>query len=95
MITEPVTGSDNLNKAIIQWGSNYLISHGYTLKCDLPEDVQNTPWSYVVRFEASEGIIYLKHMPKLLALEPIIIQILHDQFHAIELHIVTVILYCI
>lgn len=82
MTTEPVTGNDNLNKEIIQWGCKYLSSHGYTLKSNLPENVQNTPWSYVVRFATSAGYIYLKHTPKLIGLEPIITQILHDQFHA-------------
>ena len=82
MTTEPVTGNDNLNKEIIQWGCKYLSSHGYTLKSNLPENVLNTPWSYVVRFETSDGYIYLKHTPALLALEATIIQILHDQFHA-------------
>lgn len=82
MAVEPVTGNDKLQKEIIQWGYNYLSLHGYTLKNNLPEDVQNTPWSYVVRFATSEGYIYLKHMPDLLALEPIITQVLHDQFHA-------------
>lgn len=79
---EPVTGSDNLNQKIIQWGCKYLSTHGYTLKSSLPENVQNTPWSYVIRIATSDGYIYLKHTPKLLALEAIIIQILHDQFHA-------------
>ena len=82
MTTEPVTGNDNLNKEIIQWGCDYLSSHGYTLKSNLPESVQNTPWSYVVRFTTSDGYIYLKHTPSLLALEANIIRILHDQFHA-------------
>lgn len=81
MTTEPVTGNDKLNKEIIQWGCKYLSSHGYTLKSNLPENVQNTPWSYVVRFATSDGYIYLKHTPNLLALEASIIQILHDQFH--------------
>ncbi len=74
--------NDNLNKEIIRWGSNYLSSHGYTLKSNLPENVQDTPWSYVIRFATSDGYIYLKHTPSLLALEASIIQILHDQFRA-------------
>ena len=82
MTREPVTGNDNLNKDIIQWGCKYLSSHGYTLKSILPENVQNTPWSYVVRFVTSEGYVYLKQTPDLLALEAIITHILHDQFHA-------------
>jgi len=71
-----------LNKEIIQWGCKYLSSHGYTLKSNLPENVRNTPWSNVVRFATSDGYIYLKHTPKLLALEAVVIQILHDQFNA-------------
>lgn len=81
MTMEPII-DNNLNKEIIQWGCQYLTSHGYTLKSELPEEVQNTPWSYVIRFVTSNGYIYLKHTPELLALEAGIIQILHDQFHA-------------
>lgn len=70
------------HKKIIQWGHKCLSALGYTLKSNLPENVLNTPWSYLVRFETSGGYIYLKHTPELFALEPTIIQILHDQFHA-------------
>lgn len=73
---------DNQNKEIVQWGREYLLSHGHVLKSELPENVQNTPWSYVVRFVTSDGYIYLKQTPKMLALEAIIIQVLHEQFHA-------------
>src|SRR5262249_6036518 len=82
MVNEPNTGNVNLNKEIIQWGSKYLSSHGYTLKSNLPENVQNTPWSYVVRFSTSDGYIYLKHTPEQLALEASIIKTLRDLFHA-------------
>ena len=82
MTTEPVTGNDNIYKEIIQWSYKYLSSHGYTLKSNLPENVQNTPWSYVIRFATTDGYIYLKQTPALLALEASIIQILRDQFHA-------------
>lgn len=82
MTIEPTTESDELNKEVIQWGCNCLSSHGYALKSNLPENVQNTPWSHVVRFATTDGYIYLKHTPKLIALEAIITQILHDQFHA-------------
>jgi len=40
MATESVTDNDNLNKEIIQWGCKYLSSHGYTLKNNLPENMQ-------------------------------------------------------
>lgn len=66
----------------IYWGSEYLISHGYTLKSRQPEQVQITPWSHVVRFETSEGFIYLKQTPKMLSLEASIIQVLREQFQA-------------
>lgn len=82
MKTEPVLENEDLHKEIIQWGCKCLASFGYTLKSSLPENVLNTPWSYLVRFETSDGYIYLKHTPELFALEPTIIQILHDQFHA-------------
>jgi len=82
MGAEPTSGNDNLNKEIIQWGCKHLSSLGYKLKSNLPENVKNTPWSYLVRFETSDGYIYLKHTPELIALEATIIQILHDQFHA-------------
>ena len=69
------------NEEVIQWGYRYLSSHGYTVKGSLPENVQDAPWSYVVRFTTLDGYIYLKHTPELIALEANIIQILHDQFH--------------
>lgn len=70
------------NKEIIQWGCQFLSSHGYKLKNNLPETVQDTPWSYVARFATSDGYIYLKHTPEQLALEATIIQTPRDQFHA-------------
>lgn len=68
--------------AIIAWGRQYLLSQGYTLKNDSPERVQDTPWSYVARFATTDGDIYLKHTPALLALEAPITRLLHEQFHA-------------
>ncbi len=76
------TQSKNLDKEIAEWALEALSSHGYTLKNNLPEDVKDTPWSCVVRFETTDGYIYLKQTPKLLGLEASITQILHDQFHA-------------
>lgn len=73
---------NNVNEDIITWALKHLSSHGYTVKCDMPEDVQSTPWSYVVRFVTSNGYIYLKRTPHLLALEANILQMLHDKFHA-------------
>ncbi len=73
---------NNVHQEITQWGYEYLLSHGYTLKSNSPEKVQNTPWSYVIRFGTSEGYIYLKHTPYLLSIEADIIQLLRDHFHA-------------
>lgn len=75
-------GKNKDYKEIIQWSRQYLLSHGYTLKSDAPENVQDTPWSYVARFDTSNGYIYLKHTPHLLALEANILNILYNQFHA-------------
>lgn len=82
MNTELISENDSLHKKIIQWGNEKLTSLGYTLKNNLPENVLNKPWSYVIRFETSDGYVYLKHTPEQLALEATIIQILHDQFQA-------------
>lgn len=74
--------NNDLNEQVIQWGCQYLKSHGYTLHSHLPEKVQIRPWSYVVRFATSDGYIYLKRTPELIALEAIITRVLYDEFHA-------------
>lgn len=81
---KPESPSENneLNKNLIQWGYKQLLSLGYTLKCNRSETVQNTPWSYVARFATSDGDVYLKHTPELLALEAPITQILREKFRA-------------
>ena len=75
MTTEP-------NNEVILWACEYLVSLGYTLKSKQPENVQNTPWSYVARFATTDGFIYLKQTPEKLALEASITQILREQFSA-------------
>lgn len=82
MTIAPAAHNSNPNDETIQWACNYLTSHGYELKTKLPEIVQDTPWSYVIRFATSKGLIYLKQTPEQLALEATIIQTLCDQFHA-------------
>jgi hypothetical protein len=71
-----------MNLKINQWGSDCLTSLGYQLNDNAPEIIQNTPWSYVVRFNTTAGYIYLKHMPEQIALEADIIKILQDKFKA-------------
>lgn len=73
---------DSTKNDVIQWGLDYLTSHGYTLKSNHHEDVQIRPWSYVIRYNTSDGFIYLKQTPKLIALEATILTILRDKFHA-------------
>lgn len=77
-----MTGINSLENEAIQWGAHYLISHGYALKTNAPEIMQDTPWSYVVRFATFNGYVYLKQTPPMLALEAAIIKILREQFHA-------------
>lgn len=79
---------DLTKNEIIQWGLEYLSSHGYTLKSNHPENVQIRPWSYVIRYDTSAGWIYLKQTPKLIALEAAITKILHDQFNAPVLEVI-------
>src|SRR3990167_10684070 len=73
---------DLIKNDIVEWGLEYLSSHGYTLKSNQSENVQNRPWSYVIRYDTSAGWVYLKQTPRLIALEATITKILHDQFHA-------------
>ena len=54
---------------------------GYKLKSKKPENILNTPWSYIIRFETSDGLIYLKQTPELISLEAEIINILADKFN--------------
>lgn len=75
-------GSDNLNQGIMSWVSQSLSSHGYILKNSQPESVLDTPWSSIVRFVTSQGYVYLKKTPPLLALEAPIIDILRTRFKA-------------
>lgn len=69
-------------KEMTQWAHQTLLSLGHTPRDSKPETIQNTPWSYVMRFDTSHGHIYLKKTPKQLALEPTITRILHDKFQA-------------
>jgi hypothetical protein len=80
MTTE--VNQDNPNRKSIKWALNTLASLGFTLKNSIPEKVQDTPWSCVMRFKTDQGIIYLKQTPEQLALEAPITQLLHTQFQA-------------
>lgn len=47
-----------------------------------PVIVTQTPWSSVLKINTGNEFVYLKQMPKLIALEANIIEILHDKFNA-------------
>ena len=66
---------------ILRWATDCLTSKGYALQ-QPPEIVLETPWSTVVRFSTSKGYVYLKQTPPAISLEPKIIQLLRNQFHA-------------
>ncbi len=74
--------NDTLRNVTIQWGFKQLDAAGYDLEAKHPEIVQDTPWSYVIRFKTSIGYVYLKQTPLQIALEPRIIEALHKQFNA-------------
>lgn len=71
---------DNKEQAL-QWGSDCLISKGYIIEHS-PEILLSTPWSTIIRFDTSRGIIFLKHTPSslFLSLEPKIISMLSEKF---------------
>lgn len=71
-----------MKEEITRWASEQLVSQGYSLNNDEPEVVLETPWSSVMRFDTADGLVYLKIMPELIALEAGITQVLHDQFKA-------------
>ncbi len=74
------TEKNDSSKEIIIWACDTLLAKGYDLISYLPENVQITPWSYVIRFSTSQGYVYLKRTPVLLSLEADIIQLLKEGF---------------
>lgn len=66
---------------IIKWAADSLKTKDYSLQSTPTVEVE-TPWSNVIRFSTSKGDIYLKQMPPSISLEPQIIQLLGEQFHA-------------
>ena len=70
-----------LQKKVSQWGVECLVSLGYVLQNTTPENITDTPWSYLLRYETNRGSIYLKYMPAMFALEPTIMQLLAKQYN--------------
>mgnify|MGYP003402416442 FL=1 len=66
---------------IIEWGTNCLVANGYAIDRP-PQIVLSTPWSTMIRFSTLTGNFYLKQTPPAISKEPLIIQLLSEQFHA-------------
>ena len=70
-----------MKDSILKWATNVLTAKGLSLQ-HAPEIVVDTPWSQVIRLSTSKGDVYLKQIPPAISLEPKIIQLLKNQFHA-------------
>lgn len=71
-----------MNNSHIGWAINILNDNGYHIHSDIPDIVQDNPWSVVYRFKTDQGFTFLKKMPPLLSLEPEVINVLHKAFDA-------------
>jgi hypothetical protein len=69
------------HSGIMNWATTCLNSKGYSL-VGLPEIIQETPWSNVIRLSTLQGDVYLKQPVPLLANEAGVIQFLAHQFNA-------------
>ena len=66
---------------IHEWTIQSLLEKEYEILSEF-ENIQETAWSSVSRVLTTSGYIYVKQTPSLLALEPTIIEILHDKLQA-------------
>ncbi len=67
-----------------RWALDYLVLQGIKVE-GFPQEIHATPWSCVYRFSTSEGFIYLKKMPRSLAVESVIINILRQYTNSIPI----------
>ena len=74
--------NEELKSQINKWALEQLTSLSYSLTDNNVENILDTPWSYLGRYQTSNGLVYLKHTPELFSLEPAIIQLLSDKFNA-------------
>lgn len=69
-----------IESKLIKWVLTYFnIQDKYYISGKV---IVKTPWSSVIALNIGTEVLYLKHTPKLIALEPEIIKILYQQFHA-------------
>lgn len=71
----------NNQTQIIEWGTDYLTSKGYSIQ-QSAFIVLATPWSTVIRFSTSTGYLYLKQSPPAISIEAKIFQILALELQA-------------
>ena len=64
-----------MNIEILKWSLEKILSLGYIIQTNTPKIIQDTPWSTVLCFKTNDGLIYLKHTPELIDLEPQIYKI--------------------
>ena len=71
-----------MNNSHILWAINILNDKGYHIHSDIPDIVQDNPWSVVYQFKTDQGFIFLKKTPPSLSIEPEVINVLHREFQA-------------
>ena len=64
---------------VIAWTKKQLIALGYKI-IDGPIVVRDMPWSKVSLFKTQKGLVYLKQMAAPFAIEPKILQFIHENF---------------
>lgn len=70
-----------MNNSHIHWAINVLHDNGHQVH-SIPDVIQDNPWSTVYRFKTNQGFFFLKKVPEALSIEPKIINILSNEFHA-------------
>ena len=74
--------NEELKNQIDKWALEQLTSLGYSVMDNNLENILDTPWSYLGRYQTRNGLVYLKHTPELFSLEPAVIKLLSDKFNA-------------
>lgn len=64
-----------------KWAEEILASKGYNL-VEPFQSLIEAPWSSIARVSTTEGVIYLKQTAPDLFIEPFVIEILREKFHA-------------
>lgn len=66
----------------IKWAAHVLSDAGYQIHASIPDTIQDNPWAVVYRFKTNQGFVFLKRVPRALAIESKVINILFSQFQA-------------